>query len=105
MHKNITTMDLYLFSDINNGLFNEIRGKLDNLTENEEITLHVNSYGGDVAAGWAIYDALRQAEGHTIKAIVEGVCASMATVIILAATKENRKATLLCEMKMQLFPA
>lgn len=86
-------MDLYLFSDINNGLFNEIRGKLENLTENEEIILHVNSYGGDVAAGWAIYDALRQAEGHTIKAIVEGVCASMASVIILAATKENRKAT------------
>lgn len=86
-------MDIFLYSEISSYATDEVQAKLKAVKDGEDIVLHVNSYGGDVMAGWAIYDLLRQQSGHTIKAIVEGVCASMASVVILAATKENRKAT------------
>lgn len=47
--------------------------------------------GGSVSEGWAIYDKLR-ATGKEITAIVEGKAASMATVILMAAPQERRKA-------------
>jgi len=54
-----------------------------------EIRLHCN--GGTMSEGWAMYDRLR-ATGKEITCIVEGKCASMGTVILLAAPKERRKA-------------
>lgn len=54
-----------------------------------EVRLHCN--GGDVIEGWSIYDKLR-ATGKEITTIVEGNAASMATVIMMAAPKERRKA-------------
>lgn len=86
-------MDIFLYTEISSYATDEVQEKLKAVKDGEDIVLHVNSYGGDVMAGWAIYDLLRQQSGHAIKAIVEGVCASMASVVILAATKENRKAT------------
>ena len=44
-----------------------------------------------VVEGWAIYDRLRQS-GKKISCTVEGKAASMATIIMLAAPKESRKA-------------
>jgi len=87
-------MDIYIYDDIMQGLISAeyIRKKLDGITDGEDIVLHINCYGGDVAEGWAIYDLLRQQEGHVIKAVVEGACASMAVVLLMAAAKENRKA-------------
>ena len=54
------------------------------------IDIELHSCGGDVAEGYAIYDALR-ATGKEISATVVGRCASMATVILLAAPLERRK--------------
>lgn len=54
-----------------------------------DIRLHCD--GGSVSEGWAIYDKLR-ASGKEISATVEGKCASMATIIMMAAPKERRKA-------------
>jgi ATP-dependent Clp protease protease subunit len=54
------------------------------------IELHLHSNGGSVSEGWSIYDRLR-ATGKEIHAIVEGKAASMATVILMAAPKENRR--------------
>ena len=54
-----------------------------------DIRLHCD--GGSVQEGWAIYDRLR-ATGKTITATVEGKAASMATIILLAAPKESRRA-------------
>lgn len=54
-----------------------------------EISIHINCVGGMVFEGWRMYDALRQS-GKKISAVVEGICASMATVILLAAPKERR---------------
>lgn len=54
-----------------------------------EIRLHCD--GGSVIEGWSIYDRLR-ATGKEITCVVEGNVASMATVILMAAPKERRKA-------------
>lgn len=54
-----------------------------------EVRLHCD--GGDVIEGWGIYDKLRST-GKEITTIVEGNAASMATVIMMAAPKERRKA-------------
>lgn len=87
-------MDLYINDIIEQGFVDaaSIRARLAELKEGEDIVLHINSGGGDVNEGWAIYDLLRQQEGHTIRSIVEGICASMAVVLHCTAPKENRKA-------------
>lgn len=67
----------------------EFVGKMDVKDNSIEIRLHCD--GGSCIEGWAIYDRLR-ATGKEITAIVEGNAASMATVILMAAPKERRKA-------------
>lgn len=73
--------------------FSDISAFLDYMAENapddNRIDLEIHSCGGDCVEGWAIYDALR-ASGKEIHACVVGQCASMATVILLAAPYENR---------------
>ena len=49
----------------------------------KEITLHINSPGGDVFDGTAIYNLLK-AHKATINTVIEGVAASMGSVIALA---------------------
>lgn len=52
----------------------------------KDITIHINSTGGDVFQGQAIYTALNNYSGKvTVK--IEGLAASMATIIALAADK------------------
>lgn len=55
------------------------------------IDLRIFCDGGNVIEGWAIYDRLR-ATGKDINVIVEGKAASMATIIMMAAPKDKRKA-------------
>lgn len=59
--------------------------------EDDEIELRLHCEGGVCTEGWAIYDRLR-ASGKKISAVVEGLAASMATVVLMAAPKERRKA-------------
>lgn len=59
--------------------------------DDNTIELHIHCDGGSVLEGWAIYDKLR-ATGKEITAYVEGNAASMATVILMAAPKERRRA-------------
>lgn len=49
----------------------------------DEIELHLNSPGGSVFDGMAIYNALRQHRA-TVSAVVDGLAASMASIIALA---------------------
>ena len=69
--------------------YTDIQSLLDYFPEEQEVMLELHSCGGDTTEGWAIYDALR-ASGRTIHAKVVGECASMATIIYLAAPKERR---------------
>ena len=47
------------------------------------LTVHINSYGGSVSEGLAIYSLLNQFEGHLIT-IVDGFACSAASVIFMA---------------------
>lgn len=77
-------MDGVCFKDID-----EFLSGMDAKDNTVDIRLHCD--GGSVSEGWAIYDKLR-ASGKEISATVEGKCASMATIIMMAAPKERRKA-------------
>ena len=55
------------------------------------IDVRIHCDGGSVVEGWGIYDRLR-ATGKDITCTVEGSAASMATVILMAAPKERRRA-------------
>lgn len=59
--------------------------------DDNRIDVEIHSCGGDCIEGYAIYDALR-ASGKEISCKVVGTCASMATVILLAAPPERRTA-------------
>ena len=49
----------------------------------EPIIVDINSPGGDVENGWAIYDRIRQSHSRVI-AKVWGDCSSMATIVLQA---------------------
>lgn len=59
--------------------------------EEQEFKLDIHCKGGDVAEGFAIYDFLRTS-GKTIYTNIEGMCHSMAVVLLLSAPRENRSA-------------
>lgn len=80
----LTGEDSISFSDIQ--YFMDWMPKDDN-----RIDVEIHSCGGDCVEGYAIYDALR-ASGKEISCKVVGTCASMATVILLAAPLERRTA-------------
>jgi ATP-dependent Clp protease protease subunit len=72
--------------------FQDIDTFAKSIPENDDtIDMRIFCNGGSVIEGWAIYDRLRQS-GKKISCIIEGKAASMATIIMLAAPKENRKA-------------
>ena len=56
---------------------------LDENKDATEITVRINSRGGDVQSGWAIYDLLLNS-GKKIKTIGEGKVYSIATIVFLA---------------------
>lgn len=59
------------------------RDQLDQIPEEDEIELHVNSYGGDVKEGVAIYNLLKQ-HGAKKTCYVDGFAYSIASVICMA---------------------
>lgn len=63
-----------------------LKGKVDS------VKLRVNSGGGNVFQGLGIYNCIKASvdEGMEVYAVNEGVCASMASVVFMAAPKENR---------------
>lgn len=63
-----------------------VKAKLLEYKDAKAITVHIQSPGGSVYAGYNIYHALKNS-GKTIKAIIEGEAQSMATFIPLAASE------------------
>lgn len=59
--------------------------------DDDTIDIRLFCNGGSVQEGWAMYDRLR-ATGKKITCTVEGKAASMATVLLMAAPKEDRHA-------------
>lgn len=53
------------------------------------ITVLLNSPGGSVSDGMAIYDSMRFVQSE-VRIVCMGLCASIATIILLGADKKNR---------------
>ena len=85
---------IFLGTPINDEVANNVMAQLIFLEyENPEkdITLHINSPGGYVSAGLAIYDTMQHVRPN-IATICIGSCASMAAVLLAAGTKGKRYA-------------
>lgn len=81
--------DVYIYGDIvswtwfesdvsSYGLAREIKD-----LDVETINIYINSYGGEVAEGLAIYNALRRHKA-TVKTVVDGFACSAASVVFMA---------------------
>ena len=90
--------DLYINGDITRGFqflgidfgqesdvsYQDVVEALNDLpAEVEDIYVHINSYGGEVAEGVAIYNALRSSEAK-VTTVCEGFACSIASVIFMA---------------------
>lgn len=66
--------------------------KLDSMKSKKDIIFYINSPGGTVSEGMAIYDAMQMVKSD-IQTICIGRCASMAAVILSGGTKGKRYIT------------
>ena len=65
----------------------EFKTALDGLGEITDLTIRINSYGGEVFVGFAIYNLIKDHPAANKTMIVDGVAASIASVIALAGNK------------------
>ena len=65
-----------------------VKDAFDRQADADEIVVHIHSNGGSVYEGFAIHDFLKTT-GKKITTVVEGMCASIATVIFLAGTERK----------------
>jgi ATP-dependent Clp protease protease subunit len=85
---------IQIFGQINDKLAERVIAQLLALeAEDAEapITVLLNSPGGSVTSGFAIYDVMRFI-GPEIRIVCTGLCASIATIILLGADKAHRVA-------------
>ena len=83
---------IFLWGEVSDKSARDITGKLLYLETNapgEEITLYLNSPGGSITAGMAIYDTM-QLISSPIKVIVTGMAASMGSILLCGAAKGQR---------------
>ena len=83
---------IYIGTPIDNNLANVICGQLlylSSIDQEKEITLWINSPGGDVAAGLAIYDVMKFIHPD-VATVCIGTAASMAAVLLCAGAKGRR---------------
>ena len=87
---NDTSADLYIFGDICAWAWPEL-GEQSGVTivnqlkelDVDTINVHINSYGGDVAEGLAIYNVLREHKAQIVT-ICDGFACSAASVVFMA---------------------
>lgn len=85
---------IFLGTPINALIANEIVAKLlflDREDSEREISLYINSPGGEITAGLAIYDTMQLIQAP-ISTIAVGMTASMATVLLTTGTTGRRYA-------------
>ncbi len=85
---------VFLGTPIDAVFANEIVAKLlflDREDSEREISLYINSPGGEISAGLAIYDTMQLIQAP-VSTIAVGRAASMATVLLAAGTKGRRYA-------------
>lgn len=67
------------------------------ISSEDKITIYINSPGGNVTSGFAIYDAMKACK-CPIETIGAGICASMGAFLLSAGSKGYRKAYSNCEI-------
>ncbi|NLP01311.1 MAG: ATP-dependent Clp protease proteolytic subunit [Fibrobacter sp.] len=85
--------EIFLWGEINDESAESIVKKIlffDGQSD-DDITLYINSPGGVISSGLAIYDAMRYAKSDVVT-VCMGQAASMAAVILCAGTKGKRQA-------------
>ncbi len=85
---------IFLSGNISDGLANSVVARLlymDSEDSSKDIFLYINSPGGSVRAGLAIYDTMQCVKAN-ITTIVVGMAMSMAAVILATGTKGKRYA-------------
>lgn len=77
------TADVYIYSEVG-GYDVNAKSFIDELKEikDKNINVHINSLGGSVFDGLAIYNALKN-HAHKVTTKVEGICASISSVIAM----------------------
>ena len=83
---------IFLVGEVNDESCNEIIKQLMYMESQDNtcpITLYINSPGGSVGSGLAVYDCIRLMKSP-VRAVVTGIAASMGSIILLACEKENR---------------
>lgn len=85
--------ELYIYGDIVSSEWDawtvedtcpqDISDFMNQIDNNAELTIYINSGGGDVFAGIAIHSILSRHAGHK-KGVVDGIAASIASVILMA---------------------
>ena len=83
-----------VFGPIDDAMSELVIAQLQYLDDNgaEEITIQINSPGGSVSAGLAIYDTMNYVKAD-ISTVCVGIAASMGAFLLSAGTKGKRKAT------------
>ena len=85
---------LFLGSDVNDGIANSLVAQmlyLDSEDSSKPIYLYINSPGGSVTAGLAIYDTIQYVKSEVVTICV-GLAASMGAFLLAAGTKGKRVA-------------
>lgn len=83
---------IFLTGEINDNVANTVVAQLiylEGKNPDKEIHLYINSPGGSVSAGLAIYDTIKFIK-CPVSTICIGLCASMAAVLLSAGTKGKR---------------
>lgn len=91
---------IFITGEINDALASNIVSQIIYLSassQKRKITIYINSPGGEVNAGLAIYDAMKSSP-CPIETIGVGLCASMGALLLSSGNKGLRKAYKNCEI-------
>lgn len=82
---------IYLDGEINDSLASKIVQQLlrFDMCNHRDITIYINSPGGNVASGFAIYDMMNKIKSD-VRTIGIGRCASMASILLINGAKGKR---------------
>lgn len=79
----------FIDGDIDQELASEVIAQLlyfDSMSTTEPISIYINSYGGEISQGLAIYDIIKRLQAP-VKTVCIGAASSMAAVLMLAGTE------------------
>ena len=83
---------IFLWGEINDDLCRDVTARLlylETIDEGKGITLYLNSPGGSITAGIAVYDTMKLISSP-IKVVVTAMAASMGSILLCAASKGQR---------------